>query len=250
MTVNNRIVYIFFYPVRHKRAGLPCYVGKGVPSRIQAHLNCSRCTAKSHHHNKPFNSLLSRYNNKIPVVILHEGLSDRQAKEYETSLIVAVGRLDKDTGPLFNHTDGGDGANGQIISDETRKKLSEANKGKKASDSARKKMSLSASARVRRPCSPETAAKISAAQKGKPRATDSNLLSVTTKAAMVRPEVKIKHMLAQQARFAREDERIKLSKRTLGKHWFVDLNGKAYQDFAPRSSTDVPGRLLEKMKET
>jgi hypothetical protein len=63
------------------------------------------------------------------IVILHEGLDWGKACEIERELIAFYGRKDLGTGILRNLTDGGEGANGAVRSEETKVKLSEALSG-------------------------------------------------------------------------------------------------------------------------
>lgn len=68
-----------------------------------------------------------------------------------------------------NFTDGGEGVSGSVCSEETRKKMSKANIGKKLSDETRKKMSKAQIGRKKplgRKCSDETRAKLSKAKIG------------------------------------------------------------------------------------
>lgn len=77
------------------------------------------------------------------VEIIKEGISYDEAKELEIFLINEYGRLDKKTGCLSNLTDGGDGCHNRIVTLETRKKISNFNKGRKHSEETKKKMSVS-----------------------------------------------------------------------------------------------------------
>jgi hypothetical protein len=85
--------------------------------------------------------------------------------ELEEFLILEYGRKDLGTGSLVNLTNGGEGIIGNILSKETKEKISLANKGKKHSEETKAKMSLSGIGRL---ASDETKAKLSLAKKGKP----------------------------------------------------------------------------------
>jgi len=65
------------------------------------------------------------------IEILKRNITWEEACEYEKILISWYGRLDKKTGTLVNMTDGGDGSSGYILTEETRRKISEAGKGRK-----------------------------------------------------------------------------------------------------------------------
>ena len=65
------------------------------------------------------------------IEIVHKGLTWDEACEKEKYYIKEFGRRDKGLGPLVNQTDGGDGQLGFIHSEETRKKFRENNLGPK-----------------------------------------------------------------------------------------------------------------------
>ena len=67
---------------------------------------------------------------KSQVRILKDNLTEQEAFELEKLYILMFGRKDNETGILRNKTDGGDGASGAVRSAETRKKMSEAQKGR------------------------------------------------------------------------------------------------------------------------
>jgi len=68
---------------------------------------------------------------KSRVKIIKADLTEEEAFLLEKLYILMFGRIDLGTGILRNRSDGGDGASGAIRSDETRKKLRQANLGKK-----------------------------------------------------------------------------------------------------------------------
>lgn len=65
------------------------------------------------------------------VEIISDGLTWKQACRKEVRLIKKIGRRDLGLGPLTNLTDGGQGANGVVLSDEIKIKISERMKGKR-----------------------------------------------------------------------------------------------------------------------
>lgn len=85
--------------------------------------------------------------------------------ELEQLLISEYGRADLGTGPLVNLTSGGEGVVGNVLSNEMKRKLSIAFKGRKHSEESKVKIGL---AQIGRTASDETKAKLSLAKKGKP----------------------------------------------------------------------------------
>ena len=74
--------------------------------------------------------MLQAFGHKPIVRKIRERLTEKEALDTERLVIAAVGRVDKNAGPLTNMTDGGDGISGAIVSEETRKKRSRSLKGK------------------------------------------------------------------------------------------------------------------------
>ena len=67
---------------------------------------------------------------KSRVQIIKANLTEQEAFELEKLYILMFGRIDNETGILRNKTDGGDGASGAVRSAETRRKISQALKGR------------------------------------------------------------------------------------------------------------------------
>lgn len=86
----------------------PVYVGKGTGNRYKAHLNKRKKNYRLHnliHHLKclgvdPVYHIIKEFDN------------EHDAHLYEKHLIESIGRADRDSGPLFNLTDGGEGTCG------------------------------------------------------------------------------------------------------------------------------------------
>ena len=112
--------------------GTPYYIGKGKGNRIRD---------KNHRVSVP---------PKDRILFLKKKLSEQEALKHEMYMISVLGRKDIGTGVLRNLTDGGEGQSGFIHSEETKKKMREARKGK-----------------INPPLSEETRRKISEASKGK-----------------------------------------------------------------------------------
>ena len=75
--------------------------------------------------------------------VLRQGLSKDDAVNWECFYIQHFGRVNNKTGILRNLTDGGEGANGAVVSQQTRKKMSKARLGRKMSAQTRFRMSQS-----------------------------------------------------------------------------------------------------------
>ena len=71
--------------------------------------------------------------------ILYENLTEKEAKNIEQKLI----RKNKKQNLSYNITDGGEGNKGWIVSENTKKKISESHKGKKLSEEQKQKIKLS-----------------------------------------------------------------------------------------------------------
>lgn len=118
----NYYTYIYIDPVRN----IPRYVGYGHGNRAYSHLIKT--------HNKTFAGWIRNLKDRslAPVIIKEDVKSKSEAKLLERFWISIYGRIDKSTGCLFNHTDGGDGGSGRIFnhSKETKQKMSETRKGR------------------------------------------------------------------------------------------------------------------------
>lgn len=102
----------------------PLYVGRGVDDRIDDHLSIgarSEGTQKANTLNIIINQL-----KEDPIRFkLHENISYDESIRIEMEIIAFFGRRDNKTGILANLTNGGEGANGIIMSEETRRRASE-----------------------------------------------------------------------------------------------------------------------------
>lgn len=110
----------------------PFYVGKGKGKRVREKV-------------RPYNKILhNRLKRLVPIIVfLKKDVSENEAFIEEIKAILSIGRLVKNEGPLFNITEGGEGATGRVFShkEETKKKLSEMNLGKAASQETKNKIS-------------------------------------------------------------------------------------------------------------
>ena len=99
---------IFYTYLWLRENGTPYYVGKGC--RVRAFRK--GCPPKER-------------------VLLEPHTSETDAFDAEKFLIAYYGRIDKKTGILRNHTDGGDGTSGWTPSEEVKKKIGDAQRGEK-----------------------------------------------------------------------------------------------------------------------
>jgi hypothetical protein len=117
------------------------------------------------------------------VAFVEEGLTEERAFELESYCIKLYGRVNTGTGILRNRTDGGDGPSDMIMSEETRRKMSEQRRGEKhplwgkpRPDHVKQKISAASSgpnsSRYGIPLSQETKNKISQSNTGKPKSLD------------------------------------------------------------------------------
>jgi hypothetical protein len=127
----------------------PFYVGYGKEDRKYNHL-----TEKLKGNKHKYYTIRKLIENDTPPIIitLYENLTPEKARFKEVELIKLIGRNDLKQGPLTNMTDGGDGPINKIVSKETKRKLSKAqkeyckkygsqSKGKTHGDVAKKNMS-------------------------------------------------------------------------------------------------------------
>src|SRR5580704_13442470 len=100
-----------------------------------------------------------------PIIeIVHTGLTWEEAVEKEIYYIALFGRRDiRITGTLLNMTDGGDGIQGLVKTDEHKAKISKANLGKKRSPEICKRLSEQRQGRKHKPPTEETRRKIAVA---------------------------------------------------------------------------------------
>jgi len=107
---------MYYYTYAYLREDkTPYYVGKGEKDRIY----------------KRNKTDIKPPKDKSRTIFLKKNLTEAEAFRHEIYMIAVFGRKDLGTGILRNRTDGGDGVSGLVVSEETRKKLSELKVGKK-----------------------------------------------------------------------------------------------------------------------
>lgn len=127
--------YIFEYE--------PFYVGKGRRWRYLDHINeCKRNKIKNTPKNNKIKNII-----KIglePIILkIKENLYEDESFIIEKNIINIIGRKDLNKGPLLNLIDGGIGPSNKILTDEEKNRLKNLRKGKKVSDLTKKKISES-----------------------------------------------------------------------------------------------------------
>ena len=125
----NKCVYEYRLP--ESEGGHTYYVGQGNYNRPY----------KSHPYRGHKRNTCIKPKDKNQIVIIKDNLTEQEAKALEIKLIAKHGRIDLGEGYLINKTDGGEGTNGYIVSEETRKKMSESHKGKIFTEETRRRLS-------------------------------------------------------------------------------------------------------------
>lgn len=112
------------YVYRHIRLDKnePFYIGIGSDKKYKRAFEKTR-------RNKMWYDVINKTDYEVDILI--DGLSWEQACEKEKEFIKLYGRKDINNGSLVNMTDGGDGTNGMIMSEEWRKNKSNSLKGNK-----------------------------------------------------------------------------------------------------------------------
>lgn len=108
--MNDFCVYLYYVP----GCDLPFYAGKGKPDRPYQHLQPNARKGRKCHFYYKLNKLIDVEGISPKVDIIARNLTEQQAFDLEISLIKIYGRLDRGTGCLTNHTDGGEGASGSL----------------------------------------------------------------------------------------------------------------------------------------
>ena len=127
----------YTYLYTDPKTDLPVYVGKGKNDRAKSHLKKSE--------NPRLHYLLQKRQKEgfiiEPVITFHT--SEKAAYAAEIFWIAVYGRVDKNTGTLFNRTDGGDSppnGKGTKMSEEAKQKIAQWNRGKPRSEETKQKI--------------------------------------------------------------------------------------------------------------
>jgi len=188
----------------------PYYIGKGKEGRIYS---------KQKNIKPP--------KDKSRIIFLKKNLTEGEAFRHEIYMIDVFGRKDLGTGILHNRTDGGEGSSGCIPSDETRRKLSEAGKGKTLSEEHRRKLSEASKGEKNhnygKPKSEETRRKLSEAKKGKTASEESRKkMSESGKVKIFSEEHRRNLSQWQIGKTLSEETRRKISEAAKGRKWWND----------------------------
>jgi len=117
----------------------PFYIGKGIKGRIKNHFQKGHLLDGSHKSNVINKILIEGY--EPDIIKIKEGLSEESALELEIKMIKLIGRFDEGLGPLTNKTNGGEGISGYKWTEEQLLKIKgrePSNKGSKMSDEQKK----------------------------------------------------------------------------------------------------------------
>lgn len=122
------------YLYRHIRpdTGQPFYIGIGTKSLTKVVSTIKAEFARAHSYTSRgdvWNKIYELNNRQFDIEILMESDDYEFIKQKEIELIKLYGRKNLNTGILANLTDGGDGVLGQVMSEETRNKISKSKTG-------------------------------------------------------------------------------------------------------------------------
>lgn len=119
---------------------VPRYVGIGLSNRHK------HCLPGNLSHNRLVESHKTDPHWYVEVVKHFD--SRDMVEQWEIETISTYGRLDTKTGTLFNHTDGGDGCVGKVMSDSQKAKISKRHKGKIVSEETKEKLRVANTGKV------------------------------------------------------------------------------------------------------
>ena len=184
--------------------GTPYYIGKGKDKRAY----------------KREKNDIKPPKDKSRIIYLKQNLTEEQAFRHEVYMIAMFGRKDLGTGILHNRTNGGDGVSGAVVSDETKRKISETRKGITHSEESRRKMSEAHKGKTH---SEESRRKISETRKGKTLSEETKRkLSEVRKGKTFSEEHKRKLSESQKGKTLSEETKRKLSEVRKGRKWWND----------------------------
>jgi hypothetical protein len=216
-----------FYTYLHcKPNGDPFYVGKGCDSVNTKRSH--RFSCRNQHHK----NIVAKYGRKNIGVFIFPCDSEEQAFADERQ---QISQLRHDGYELCNKTNGGEGPSGLTPSDETRTKLSLANKGKiawnKGIPNTKEQKDKISAALTGKKRSPEVIARIANSQKGRPggksmlgkkhSSKSIEKMSVAKKGKKLSEEHKMKISIANKGRTLSSEQKEKISQRMMGNRRMV-----------------------------
>lgn len=279
-------VYIYLDPRKpgdyvygdYKFKNEPFYVGKGKNKRYKEHLTDARSMKKDGtytyiDHRCSKIRKIKEETDKDPIIKkIKTNLSEDLSFQLEIGLIKLIGRDDLNNGPLVNKTDGGEGFSGYVpteeqieanrirntgenhpnwgkcISEETKKKISEAHMGMQFSEEHLKNLSLS---HMGKPQSEETRRKRGESLRGENHHfygktfsdEHKKKLSITQTGKKLSEETKRKIAESSRGRTYTKETRMKISKVTSKP---ISINGKKYPSITHASKTlNIPDYTIQ-----
>jgi hypothetical protein len=180
-------------------------------TRPRQHLNA----AKKNAHPNPilmsiFNKAFSLGYNNLDVRILASNLTRDEACQMEKQQIALLGRIDNKTGSLSNLTNGGDGSDGWVMSEITKRKIAEKARGRPKSEQTKLLISINGKGKTR---SNFTKEKIRKYNLGKKRTLEARqaMSDAAKKRPKPTPESNEKRRQTLLARFARQKNELRLN---------------------------------------
>jgi hypothetical protein len=188
----------------------PFYVGKGKLNR----------DVMKHYSNIHLSRRIKKINKEFDIVRVVDGVSEDAATKTEIELIGLIGQRFCKTGPLVNLTDGGDGISGYKFTNEQKKKMSNSRKGEKncwfgksLPDYVKQKMSEAARGRK---ASEETRENMRKAQRNRPPFTEEKKKEISEKIRQCKLGKKRPFMTGNNNPMRRPEVALKMSKMLKG----------------------------------
>lgn len=222
-------VYFHINPLKNE----VFYVGKGVSYR----------PFSKHGRSIAWWNTVKKYGKIVDVV--HEGISEEEAIQWEKFYITRIGRRDLGKGPLVNFTDGGDGTSGHKHNTETLAKL------RAHKFSTEHKAKISAAGRGRKHTS-ATLAKISAAGRGREFSVEHKAKLSTAKLKCT-AETRAKLSVAGRGRKHTSESRAKMSAARRGRKFSAEHKEKLAaanrgRECSPETRAKISAKLLLRPK--
>lgn len=155
------MAYVYRH-IRHDK-NEPFYIGIGIDQKYHRAGERTR-------RNDLWKKIVSKTSYDIEIII--DNIDYEYAKVKEIEFIALYGRIINNTGTLANFSTGGEGGNGHIVSEETRLKMSLAQKGRKKSPEQIEKTRKSKIGIKMPPRTKEHQAKLDASKIGRPRSEE------------------------------------------------------------------------------